>query len=418
MRNFIQYHFDQLYSSNFTTHVLQTSLTKILMMMVALGTHIILARYLGPIGRGEYTAVAAVIILIIKLSSLGFPAANVYYSAKNPNLVSSLLGNSLIFSLILGCISSLLIFILSLIWPDFRAITNSYLIWVILAIPFGLFHNLAINLVLGLQKILAFNFIDLFLKFSSFIFILFLIILGLQKPFYYVANITFGYILSTLILYLFFRRRNITPNIDVNLFKENVRFASYTYLTNLCAIIIFNIDLIMVSSFLGAESAGYYSITLALSNGILLFPELIGSLLFSRLSKSYDKLKKWKQTKKVCFYLVLFMSPLLVTAGLFAHFTVIILFGKKYLPAVESFIWTLPAIFFLSIGSVLQRYLSSCGLVKWLIWGPLVAVFLSISMNYLMLERFGLIAAPISSICAYICLILFSLFFCLKANSK
>ena len=152
MRDFIQYHFDQLYSSKFATHVVQTSLSKILIMSIALGTHIILARYLGPIGRGEYTAAVAVIILGIQLSSLGFPAANVYYSAKNPKLVSSLLGNSIIFSLILGCVSSLVIYILLLIWPDFKAITNNYLIWVMLAIPFGIFHHLCINLVLGLQK--------------------------------------------------------------------------------------------------------------------------------------------------------------------------------------------------------------------------------------------------------------------------
>ena len=188
------------------------------------------------------------------------------------------------------------------------------------------------------------------LRASSFIFILSLIILGLQKPFYYVSNIAFGYALSALVLYLFFRRNNIIPNVDINIFKKNFNFASYTYLANLCAIIIFNVDLIMVSSFLGAESAGYYSIALSLSNGILVFPELIWNLLFSRLSTSHDRLEKWKQTKKVCFYLILFMFPLLVTAGLVAHLTVLILFGNEYLPAVESFIWTLPAIFFLSIG--------------------------------------------------------------------
>src|SRR2546425_2016835 len=89
-------------SSGFLRNVIETYATRILLMGVALITTIVVARLLGPEGRGLFAVAAAVGALGVQFGNLGLHTSNVYYAARSPETLPLLVGNTLLVGLGLG----------------------------------------------------------------------------------------------------------------------------------------------------------------------------------------------------------------------------------------------------------------------------------------------------------------------------
>lgn len=70
--------------------------TQIGIQSIALVTGILVARFLGPEGRGALAAVVAWVSIIAYLGNLGLPAASAYAAARDPGRVRTLMGNGLV----------------------------------------------------------------------------------------------------------------------------------------------------------------------------------------------------------------------------------------------------------------------------------------------------------------------------------
>lgn len=76
--------------------ILYTSGTQIAIQLVGLFTGILVARWLGPDGRGQLAAVISWAALFAYLGNAGIPVAYIYASAKEPARRHQLLGNGLV----------------------------------------------------------------------------------------------------------------------------------------------------------------------------------------------------------------------------------------------------------------------------------------------------------------------------------
>ncbi len=70
--------------------------TQIGIQSIGLITGILVARFLGPEGRGELAAVVVWVSMIAYLGNLGLPAANAYAAARDPGRIRTLMGNGVI----------------------------------------------------------------------------------------------------------------------------------------------------------------------------------------------------------------------------------------------------------------------------------------------------------------------------------
>jgi len=73
-------------------------------MALNIVTGVLLARGLGPEGRGEYLAVAFWPVVLGWCATLGFPAASAYFRAKAPDRAGGLFANALVVVLAVGCV--------------------------------------------------------------------------------------------------------------------------------------------------------------------------------------------------------------------------------------------------------------------------------------------------------------------------
>ena len=66
-------------------NVVETYLTRLLLIVIGFATTVIVSRSLGPSGRGLFAVAAAVAAIGIQFGNLGLHASNTYYVAKHRN---------------------------------------------------------------------------------------------------------------------------------------------------------------------------------------------------------------------------------------------------------------------------------------------------------------------------------------------
>jgi len=75
--------------------VLETYGTRVLVVAVTFATAVVIARELGPTGRGFYAVAATVGAIGVQFGNLGLHASNIYHVAKDRALLPALIGNTL-----------------------------------------------------------------------------------------------------------------------------------------------------------------------------------------------------------------------------------------------------------------------------------------------------------------------------------
>ena len=149
--------FRQLVTSDYFIKVTETFTTRIILILLSLLTGVIIARTLGPEGRGVYAMAVLLGTMGVQLTNLGLHSSNTFYVARDSNLLSKLLGNSLLVSFGFGSFASWLAWVLFKNFPNLAPVDEPLLFLGLLWIPFGLSYLLAQNLLLGMQNFKAYN---------------------------------------------------------------------------------------------------------------------------------------------------------------------------------------------------------------------------------------------------------------------
>jgi O-antigen/teichoic acid export membrane protein len=134
---------------SFVSSALVTYGTNIAVALLSLVNVLIIARVLGPTGRGGVAFLTTVAFLSSQLATLGIQQANVNFAARDPRLQASLATNSLLFALVAGAGAMAIVAGLVAVFPVVAGDSDTGLRWLALAsIPmliFGVYlQNLAI----------------------------------------------------------------------------------------------------------------------------------------------------------------------------------------------------------------------------------------------------------------------------------
>ena len=159
--------------SSITKNSSITFLSQILIFALGFITSIILARILGPTGKGIYALIILIPALMLKLGSLGIEAANVYFTGSKRYKIKDIVSNSLLSSILLSTILIILFFGVSHLdifqnFLDSNQITPFYLWLVVLTVPFSLLSGFLISILLGAEKITIYNKINIRFQFIIF----------------------------------------------------------------------------------------------------------------------------------------------------------------------------------------------------------------------------------------------------------
>jgi len=128
-----------------------TFISGILSLLLGIGTSVILARVLGPEGRGIYALASLLPSLIITFGNLGIGPATVYYVARGEFRRQEILGNNVLLSVGIGGIGVLaglivVLFFREKVFPD---VAPGYLLLALVLVPVEVFFSYVRYVLLG-----------------------------------------------------------------------------------------------------------------------------------------------------------------------------------------------------------------------------------------------------------------------------
>lgn len=405
---------------NFIKKSLAIFTTSVSLFFLNTITSVIIARTLGPEGKGVFTIIFLVPSFLLMFSNLGISVANIYYIGKREDKLEDIVSNSVFFSIVLGVAG---ISLFALAFPQlnklfFHGIASYFFFLAVCILPLSLFNSFAGGILLANRKIKdvnllsiipAVSYLSLFLASSLFV----------KNR---IIGATFAQICSVCIAtgWSVWRLNKISPlrvKFYPQLAKKHLSFGLKGYIANFTTFLTYRFDMFLVSYFLNPSEVGYYGLAVGLAELIWYVPNSINAMLYPTLSASSTK-EANDFTPKVCrntVFIVSLTSLALVFSG---RFVINILYGEVYLPSLKPFLTLLPGVTILTIGKLLSSYTTGRGKPIFATYASIIALVSNTLLNLILIPRWGITGAAFSSTVAYSFTALFILIAYLKMSGN
>jgi O-antigen/teichoic acid export membrane protein len=368
---------------------------------------IILARALGPTGKGIYVLIILIPTVMLKLGSLGIEAANVYFTGSKQYEIKDIISNSLISALFLGLTLMLLFWGVSYlnIFQNFLNSNqiDSVLLWlVVLTVPFSLMFGFLSSIILGKEEIVKYNKINIFHNIIRVIAIIIFLVILKQGILGAVVSHVLAVIGGTLFVILLIRKiGKVTFCYNQRLFKDSTVYGLKAYFGNIIQFLNYRLDMFLVAIFLDPAAVGFYSIAVGIAETFWMLPGAIATVLFPRIS-SLDSTEANNLTPGIArhtFFIIFVFSLIL---ALLAKPLIKILFGSPFLPSVMPLLILLPGIIALGGAKTLTADLAGRGKPQFGTYASFVSLAVNIPLNLWLIPKWGISGAAFSSSIAYI----------------
>jgi O-antigen/teichoic acid export membrane protein len=373
------------------------SLSRAAILMFGLAQSVIVARALGPSGRGAIVVAVSLMGLFTQAGSLGLVTANTYFAARERSALGAIATNSLWFGGLVGATLAVSGAAVKLLAPGvLSGLSWSELIAVLVAIPGMLTALLLQAVLLGEGRSLAYNGLAVALQGLAVVSITVVVTALHAGVLGVLLVISAGQILNAGVYLVVLRRDRPAWRADLDLARRMVRYGLRVYVATVLAFIVIRIDVLLVNAYRGPHDTGLYSVAVAAVDALYLLPAIVGFNLFPRIARGAERtlsIVVFRTLAPLYAALCLVSVPL---AGLAIH----LLYGPRFAGSAGLYYWIAPGAFSLGMVTVLSNHFAGRGfpVTVMLMW--LSAVVLNIALNVLFLP-YGLFIAPLASSVAY-----------------
>jgi len=389
----------------FTKNTTITLASRVLTLIIGLATSVILARILGPKGKGIYALAILLPTLIVTFTNFGIGAATVYYTSKGEYSRKEIFGNNLILSLLIGTVSIAIGLIIIFFFKDstLPGVSRFYLLLALTLIPTTLFLQYVNNLLLGAQKIKEYNLISIIKTLS------FLILAGIAL-WIFKSGVT-GAIVANLLalllvcLLLFVWVKKITGGIVLRLnrryIKDSSAYGIKAFLSNVLAFLNYRLDMFLVNFFINPLAVGYYSIAVVIAEKLWMISLAASTILFPKISSMKNEQERKEFTPIISRNVLLITLAGATLIFFLSRWIILLLFSEAYLPAVKPLQILLPGIVALSISRVLASDISGRGKPMLNTYLSMITVTINLGLNIIWIPRMGINGAAWATTVSY-----------------
>ncbi|MGH9554408.1 MAG: oligosaccharide flippase family protein [Terriglobales bacterium] len=372
--------------------------------VLALATGVLVARTLGPEGKGAVTLVALVFSEFPLVLSLGVEIAVIYYGGRAryplPTLASAAMGLSLVLGAT-GTLAALALFAFAF-RQRIPAELTSVIVLMSCIIPLDLFTRILRNL----ARVSGRTVEERFLTALQTLLILLLVAVALWRG-WGLPGALYGYglgqIFSSGAVIILARRWGLVrsgPTFPVSLWKSLVGYGSRIHVGRLLQHLNYRLDTYMITFFLGGASVGLYSVAVAMAEWLWIIPEVLGPALMQRVAtRSELDANRFMPPLLRLTSTVLFLG--VATWALAGSWVIRRLYGEAFSASYVPLLLLLPGIWSLGLWKSLMHDLSVRGYPIYLTWTSAVGVVLTVVLNLVLVPRWGIAGAAIASSVAY-----------------
>lgn len=387
-----------------------TYLNQILRLALIAGSNVVVARYLGPSGKGVLTLLMNFSAVVVMIGMVGIDEANVYYISSKKGAHRRVFSNALYqtFFVSIFCIVIFIIFKEWLLNNPLHGISLRYFYLILFIIPFYFLNQHAKTILLGHRAIYTYN-LFIILQFVM----LFLLQLALI-PFYDLFGGVIAIVISVIILtvlgmVLLFRYGSPSKSIDFLLLRKSYSFGIRSQLGLVFSYLNRRLDVFVVNYFLNPYEVGIYAIAVAIAELPWHLPSAAATVLFPWIAD-----KKREDAASFTSYVlrnVLFVTIIIVLIlGLCGRLVITLLFGAAFRESIILMYVLLPGILALGITRILGGHFQGSGRPE---LGTMMVAFSfveTVILDIILIPRMGVLGAAIASSIAYMTSALVGLF--------
>lgn len=381
--------------------IAQTFTVKIIYLLGSFIISIMLARLLGPSGKGMVAALFVMPNLLTSLADLGVRQAAAYTIGQREHSVQDVFSSSLLIWMLTSVIS-IVIFGIYLWYYS----TINFGVWLIaigvLYIPVKILHTYYYGVHQGLQQIEIMNkrhMIAFFGRFMGIVLLVWFFDTG-------VVGAALAMIISLLSvgIYSIMKTRNKlrfslkhSRGLPKKLLKKGTIFALALFILN----INYRIDILVLERFVSSSDLGIYTTASGLAELVWQLPNAIAVVIFSSSANQSDD-QSAVDTAVKTVRVSLFISA--VGSLLFAltsRWIVPLLYGQDFLLSAEIINLLLPGIVIIIVVQILHATLSGRGYPLMGFSMLTVGVLINIILNLLLVPNYGIHGAAVSSTISY-----------------
>lgn len=396
--------------------LLSNSITSILnnfiQLFVSLGSGFLIARILGTEGKGEVYLLTQFSSFIQVFFLFGLGVSLLYY--LKIKVISY--NQSVTFAVFFNIFIIAILFILIIVFPNilFEILgkeikTNKILLTIITAllnIFCGFIGYIEMYKDNGVKK---WSIISLL---SNVIYIIFLFFLIFIKPFG-VEGALLALLFSTLIKAAFLciptLRRFVFEPLKLTIIAQIFTYGFGAFISNLFLTSVFRIDVFFLNNYVSLSEIGLYSVSVNVSELLLLVPNALGLVLFPHLSglESQELLNTMSKIGRLSFILGLIGC---IGLAIFGYPFILTIFGSKFTKAFVPLLLLLPGLMAMTLNYSYSNFFTSTGqsYVPAKCFGLGLAV--NLLSNFIFIPKFGIIAASVTSSITYIIITLCFIF--------
>ena len=375
--------------------IVGTISTRIIIAMITLVTILINGWYLGADKVGTISLIILAITLIQILNNFIGGGALVYLTPR-ADLIK--------------------LFIPSYIWSFITSFTGAFVLELFHRIPQGFFwHVVVLSLLLSLssvnfmilmgqEKIRAYNFITLLQVLSFGIILLFcLFILNKREVISYVIGLYFSYVLSfaagLAIVLTKVKWGSIKGSLTV--LKEIFRYGSVMQTGNVLQFFNYRLSFYFIEIFMGRAAVGIYTVGVQLSESIWLVSRSIHMVQYARISNEKDMNYASKLTlnlTKISFIITLIC---LVILYLLLNLFFPLFFKPEFVAIKQIMVALSPGILTFSVSIILSPFFSGIGKPRYNTIAAAIGFIFTLVFGWILIPRYGFIGAGLSATISY-----------------
>ena len=330
----------------FLGHVNFVFLTYVANAALALVAAVLVARALGPEGRGIYALFLLSASITQAILSLGIGVSAVYYLAKRTYSLPRIVANSQHIALASALVSVLLVI---LAWPILgeTLLDNGAPYWMFaLAVPLFLNYNVLTAILQGESRFTAMNAVIL----AQPLVLVSLLVAGLAvgevgttAALAFWCGATFA---ATLLALVLLGRKALRLDellrVDWTSLRDQVRFGVQGQVGNFIQLLNYRLDQYIVLLFVSAAGVGIYAVSVTLSQSIWLAANAIAVVLLPRLTAT-DEADAARTTPVVCRNTLLLSAVGALGLAAVSPWLVEGLFGAEFEDSIVPLLWLYPS---------------------------------------------------------------------------
>lgn len=360
---------------------------------------VLVARALGPQGKGMLYAIMQVSAILIVMLDFGITTSTVYFLSRGEISAGTAAGNAAVFSLSLGAIGAPIVYLL-LSGPlaIVHGVPGVAVVFAMLILPTSLLAAWMGSISMGLGDMVLPLWYSIASSATTLGGLAVLGALGRGSIAGVVALSVAGTVVGICVFFLGLRKRLGRVSFDMAAARSRTGFSAKVYLSDLAGHLHNRQDVLILGWLAGAASVGLYSVGISFAELTWYIPSALGAVIIAKggRTSSESGVDYVSRTARVA---LLFMAATVLCSAPVVPWLVPLIYGTPFAPSVLAFFALLPGVVADGVTRILWNFQTTQGRLYWR--QAIASTLFNVVLVVLLVPRWGVVGAALASSISY-----------------